>query len=163
MWLGKKIAENRKEREKSMAGTISGEKDGGLLLQAAAEYREVSLCGTIRVKACPCRRKRRGCGLRRQNLLPWGGNESRGPAAWGIGPVFRRRRENHPDPRWENPIRGSGIHQWRTTIRRRLWIRQSKTAILKPIRTGCQWRLAACRSFAAGHVPADGEKGKLFL
>ena len=53
MWLGKKLAENRKEQEKSLAGTISGEKDGGLLLQAAAEYREVSSAGPYGVKSLP--------------------------------------------------------------------------------------------------------------
>lgn len=53
MWLGKKIAENRKEREKSMTGTISGENDGGLLLQAAAEYREVASVGPYGVKSLP--------------------------------------------------------------------------------------------------------------
>lgn len=53
MWLGKKIAENRKETEKPLAGTISGEKDGGLLLQASAEYREVAVVGPYGVKSLP--------------------------------------------------------------------------------------------------------------
>ena len=37
MWLGKKIASRQKEAERPVAGTISGEQNGGLLLQSSSE------------------------------------------------------------------------------------------------------------------------------
>ena len=45
MWLGKKIASRQKEAERPVAGTISGEQNGGLLLQSSSEYREVAAAG----------------------------------------------------------------------------------------------------------------------
>lgn len=53
MWLGKKIAGSPKEPDRPVAGVISGEKDGGLLLQSSAEYREVSAAGPYGVKSLP--------------------------------------------------------------------------------------------------------------
>ena len=53
MWLGKKIASRQKEAERPVAGTISGEQNGGLLLQSSSEYREVAAAGPYGVKSLP--------------------------------------------------------------------------------------------------------------
>lgn len=53
MWLGKKIASRQKEAERPVAGTISGEQNGGLLRQSSSEYREVAAAGPYGVKSLP--------------------------------------------------------------------------------------------------------------
>ena len=53
MWLGKKIAFRQKEAERPVAGIISGEQNGGLLLQSSSEYREVAAAGPYGVKSLP--------------------------------------------------------------------------------------------------------------
>lgn len=53
MWMGRKISAKRKEMEKPVAGIISGAKEGALLLQSSAEYREVVSAGPYGIKSLP--------------------------------------------------------------------------------------------------------------
>lgn len=53
MWLGKKIASRQREPERPMVGMISGEQNGGLLVQSSSEYREVAAAGPYGVKSLP--------------------------------------------------------------------------------------------------------------
>ena len=111
MWLGKKIAFRQKEAERPVAGIISGEQNGGLLLQSSSEYREVAAAGPYGVKSLPPAGENAvGVVSGEKTFLPGSGNRPKGLAAGRAGSVFLRRSENHPDPGWENPAGGPGVY-----------------------------------------------------
>ena len=110
MWLGKKIASRQKEAERPVAGTISGEQNGGLLLQSSSEYREVAAAGPYGVKSLPPAGENAVGVVSGEKTFCLGVEIDQRLAAGRAGSVFLRRSENHPDPGWENPAGGPGVY-----------------------------------------------------